>query len=148
MLAALAALVVGLTSVYLGFHWFSDALGGWAAGALVLLALPCCEPFAERVAVWIMGLRSRPGADPAPRPVPAAAFARMPRPVNAAGRRGEWADGHTVSPGCGSAGAPASYDRVAAGELRCEDSRFPSHDRFPRQGRCPSQDRFPPQDME
>lgn len=56
VLAALAALVVGLTTVYLGYHWFTDALGGWAAGALVLLALPSCERFAECVTVWGRGL--------------------------------------------------------------------------------------------
>lgn len=43
--AGMVALAVGLTTVYLGTHWFSDALGGWAAGALVLLALPLFEPF-------------------------------------------------------------------------------------------------------
>ncbi|MFI5679793.1 phosphatase PAP2 family protein [Streptomyces cellulosae] len=112
VLAALAALVVGLTSVYLGFHWFSDALGGWAAGALVLLALPCCEPFVERVAVWITGLRSRPGADPAPRPVPAAAFAGMP----AARERGgpEGASGPTAVPSRPGAAALGPPPRTTA----------------------------------
>ncbi|MEU6545025.1 phosphatase PAP2 family protein [Streptomyces sp. NPDC046859] len=70
VLAALVALVVGLTTVYQGYHWFSDALGGWAAGALVLLALPRCEPLVERVTVWGRGLRERLRAEPVP--VPAA----------------------------------------------------------------------------
>ncbi|WP_149827812.1 phosphatase PAP2 family protein [Streptomyces tailanensis] len=88
-LAALAALVVGLTTVYLGYHWFSDALGGWAAGALVLLALPRCEPFVERVIVWGGGLRERLWADPVPWPVPAVAVADgAPRPRGRGGRRG------------------------------------------------------------
>ncbi|WP_407697061.1 phosphatase PAP2 family protein, partial [Streptomyces dysideae] len=72
-LAALAAIVVGLITVYLGTHWFSDALGGWVAGALVLLALPYSEPFVERVAVRIRRLATSLSADPAPWSVPAAA---------------------------------------------------------------------------
>ncbi|MFF2508288.1 phosphatase PAP2 family protein, partial [Streptomyces sp. NPDC058067] len=52
VVAVVVAGVVGLTTVYLGTHWFSDALGGWAAGGLVLLVLPWCEPFVGRVSVW------------------------------------------------------------------------------------------------
>ncbi|MER6632617.1 phosphatase PAP2 family protein [Streptomyces sp. NPDC000987] len=70
VLAALAALVVGLTTVYQGYHWFSDALGGWIAGALVLLALPRCERFAERLTVWAGGLREWPRTAPVPWPAP------------------------------------------------------------------------------
>ena len=40
VIAALGALGVGMTTVYLGTHWVSDVLLGWAAGLLVLLALP------------------------------------------------------------------------------------------------------------
>ncbi|GGZ97630.1 hypothetical protein GCM10010389_41060 [Streptomyces echinoruber] len=87
-LAALAALVVGLTTVYQGYHWFSDALGGWAAGALVLLALPRCERFAERLTVWGGELRERPRADPVPWPAPAVAAAGgAPRARGRGGRR-------------------------------------------------------------
>ncbi|MGW0821036.1 phosphatase PAP2 family protein [Streptomyces sp. NPDC002845] len=77
-LAALAALVVGLTTVYLGTHWFSDVLGGWAAGALVLLLLPYCEPFVGRVGVRIAKLWAGPGADAVRRPVPGAAGVGAP----------------------------------------------------------------------
>ncbi|WP_348539253.1 phosphatase PAP2 family protein [Streptomyces antnestii] len=52
VVAVVVAGVVGLTTVYLGTHWFSDALGGWAAGGLVLLVLPWCEPLVGRVSVW------------------------------------------------------------------------------------------------
>jgi membrane-associated phospholipid phosphatase len=42
--AALLALGVGFTTIYLGTHWVSDVLLGWAAGLLILLALPWFEP--------------------------------------------------------------------------------------------------------
>lgn len=44
VVAGIAAFTIGLTTIYLGTHWVSDVLGGWAAGALVLLALPLFEP--------------------------------------------------------------------------------------------------------
>ena len=44
VLAGFLGTTVGLTTVYLGTHWVSDVLAGWAAGALVLLALPLFEP--------------------------------------------------------------------------------------------------------
>ncbi|MFH8368115.1 phosphatase PAP2 family protein [Streptomyces sp. NPDC018031] len=79
VIAAIFALGVGMTTVYLGTHWVSDVLLGWAAGLLVLLALPWLEPamaWAERplLAVW----RRLRGAAP-PAPVPA-----VPAPVPAA----------------------------------------------------------------
>ncbi len=49
VVAAVFALGVGATTVYLGTHWVSDVLLGWAAGLLILLALPWCEPLAARV---------------------------------------------------------------------------------------------------
>ncbi|GLV74948.1 phosphatase PAP2 family protein [Streptomyces hygroscopicus] len=63
LVACLMALGIGLTTVYLGTHWVSDVLGGWAAGALVLLALPLLEPLittvsasvSARAAVYSMG---------------------------------------------------------------------------------------------
>ncbi|WP_311036429.1 phosphatase PAP2 family protein [Streptomyces luomodiensis] len=63
LVACLMALGVGLTTVYLGTHWVSDVLGGWAAGALVLLTLPLLEPLiatvsasvSARAAVYSMG---------------------------------------------------------------------------------------------
>jgi membrane-associated phospholipid phosphatase len=37
VLAALGALGVGLTVTALGWHWFTDVLGGWCVGLIVLL---------------------------------------------------------------------------------------------------------------
>ncbi|MFF4523633.1 phosphatase PAP2 family protein [Streptomyces bluensis] len=89
--AALAAVVVGLATVYLGTHWFSDVLGGWAAGALVLLALPYCEQFAERVVVRARRLGACLAPDPASRLGPGAAMGLRAAAVR--GRRGSggWA---------------------------------------------------------
>lgn len=39
---------VGLCTLYLNTHWFSDVIGGWLAGALVLVALPWLMPYTER----------------------------------------------------------------------------------------------------
>lgn len=58
--AAFLSITVGLSTVYLRTHWFSDVLGGWIAGALVLLSLPAALPYAER---WtdrlVAAIRSR-----------------------------------------------------------------------------------------
>jgi len=40
-------LTVGLGTIYLRTHWFSDVVGGWIAGALVLLALPDLMPHVQ-----------------------------------------------------------------------------------------------------
>ncbi|GGZ62195.1 phosphatase PAP2 family protein [Streptomyces bluensis] len=71
-LSAVTSLGVGLTTVYLGTHWLSDVLLGWAAGLLILLALPWFEPLIARAEIWILSLRdawwarlSAPAASPA-----------------------------------------------------------------------------------
>lgn len=46
--AAFLSVTVGLGTVYLDTHWFSDVVGGWLAGALVLLVLPSVMPTAQR----------------------------------------------------------------------------------------------------
>jgi membrane-associated phospholipid phosphatase len=56
-LSAVTSLGVGLTTVYLGTHWLSDVLLGWAAGLLILLALPWCEPLIARAEAGIFSLR-------------------------------------------------------------------------------------------
>jgi len=42
------SITVGLSTIYLRTHWFSDVVGGWLAGALVLLSLPTVLPYTER----------------------------------------------------------------------------------------------------
>ncbi len=51
-LTAGLAVLVGLATVYLGTHWVSDVVAGWAAGALVLLAVPALDPVVDRVQRW------------------------------------------------------------------------------------------------
>ncbi|MFI9770100.1 phosphatase PAP2 family protein [Streptomyces sp. NPDC052415] len=58
-LSAVTSLGVGLSTVYLGTHWLSDVLLGWAAGLLILLALPWFEPLIARAEAVIFGLRDR-----------------------------------------------------------------------------------------
>ncbi|WP_328316708.1 phosphatase PAP2 family protein [Streptomyces sp. NBC_00388] len=69
------ALGVGATTVYLGTHWLSDVLLGWAAGLLVLLALPWFEPLIGRTETAVFAVRRKLRAGrrrPAsPTPVPA-----------------------------------------------------------------------------
>ncbi|RPK66842.1 PAP2 superfamily protein [Streptomyces sp. ADI96-02] len=78
--SATVSLGVGLTTVYIGTHWLSDVLLGWAAGLLILLALPWFEPLIARTETWIFAVREQwrerrgPGrparaADGGPRPV-------------------------------------------------------------------------------
>ncbi|MFJ4618541.1 phosphatase PAP2 family protein [Streptomyces sp. NPDC088812] len=74
-LSAVTSLGVGLATVYLGTHWLSDVVLGWAAGLLILLALPWFEPLIARAEVGILALRDhwrdrRTGTVPVPAPVP------------------------------------------------------------------------------
>ncbi|MGW1161075.1 phosphatase PAP2 family protein [Streptomyces sp. NPDC002513] len=91
-LSAVTSLGVGLTTVYLGTHWLSDVLLGWAAGLLILLALPWFEPLIARAETAILDLRDRrrtPRAVPAPVPAPApvAASPQVATPRTAAGEQ-------------------------------------------------------------
>ncbi|MFJ5552832.1 phosphatase PAP2 family protein [Streptomyces sp. NPDC093225] len=89
VLSAVVALGVGATTVYLGTHWVSDVLLGWAAGLLILLALPWFEPLIAGAEAHVFAvrtrLRSRRGVlAPAPvAPVPARVVV-VPRTVGAA----------------------------------------------------------------
>ncbi|AZM63109.1 MULTISPECIES: phosphatase PAP2 family protein [unclassified Streptomyces] len=58
-LSAVTSLGVGLSTVYIGTHWLSDVILGWAAGLLILLALPWFEPTIARAEARILGLRDR-----------------------------------------------------------------------------------------
>lgn len=81
--AAMLALGVGMTTVYLGTHWMSDVTLGWTAGLLVLLALPWFEPLMARTEAWLLGvwLRLRSGRLlTAPFPVPVAASVPLGAP--------------------------------------------------------------------
>lgn len=78
--SAVVSLGVGLTTVYLGTHWLSDVVLGWAAGLLIMLALPWCEPLIARAEVSIFALRDRlrerrRGTVATPAPAPAAPVA-------------------------------------------------------------------------
>lgn len=78
-MSALVSLGVGLTTVYLGTHWLSDVVLGWAAGLLILLGLPWVEPLITRAENWIFAARewlSARGRTGAPEPV-------IPHPVPA-----------------------------------------------------------------
>lgn len=54
------AVTVGLGTLYLHFHWFSDMVGGWLAGALVIMVLPQCEQLAQR-GLTLAATRARQG---------------------------------------------------------------------------------------
>lgn len=81
-LSATVSLGVGLTTVYLGTHWLSDVLLGWAAGLLILLALPWCEPLIARAESRLLELRDRRRARRRSLPsLPVAAGGPRPRQV-------------------------------------------------------------------
>lgn len=82
--SATVSLGVGLTTVYIGTHWLSDVVLGWAAGLLILLALPWFEPLIARTEAWIFAMREqwrerRDGAHPAS--VAGTGSGSEPRPV-------------------------------------------------------------------
>lgn len=74
---------VGVSTLYLDTHWLTDVVGGWLAGAIVLMVLPRCLPIADRsaasVAEWVRRLNEperryrpqpwRPSEDPSARQV-------------------------------------------------------------------------------
>ncbi|GAA3369541.1 phosphatase PAP2 family protein [Streptomyces sannanensis] len=143
VLSAVVALGVGATTVYLGTHWLSDVLLGWAAGLLILLALPWFEPLIARTEAWIFAMRelwrARRGTVPA-LPVPAgngAAIVPQRRPAQkepvrepvSAGGSGRSTTGRSG----GHLGARPHAIRSERTPVTPAGSRHPSHsDRAPR----------------
>jgi membrane-associated phospholipid phosphatase len=74
-IAVVLSVTVGLCTVYLRTHWFSDVVGGWLAGSLVLLSLPSAMPYAERWTTrfieWAKARYARWRAAPEVAPAPA-----------------------------------------------------------------------------
>ncbi|MEU1377011.1 phosphatase PAP2 family protein [Streptomyces triculaminicus] len=82
VIAALLALGVGMTTVYLGTHWMSDVTLGWTAGLMVLLVLPWFEPLMARAEAGLLALWRRlreRRVTLVPAPVPAAVALGAPR---------------------------------------------------------------------
>ncbi len=48
------SLSVGAGTIYLKTHWFSDVVGGWVAGGLILLIMPWVMPTVQRWADWLV----------------------------------------------------------------------------------------------
>ncbi len=79
---AFITVTVGLCTLYLNTHWFSDVLGGWLAGSLVLVSLPWLMPYAERVTDAVINrLRRLRRREPAAAPVPPPRTAPAPQPA-------------------------------------------------------------------
>lgn len=63
-IAAVASVAVGVGTILVDTHWVSDVLGGWLAGALVLLTVPAIttyvehlmEPYLDAAARWAYGV--------------------------------------------------------------------------------------------
>ncbi|MCM2576576.1 phosphatase PAP2 family protein [Streptomyces meridianus] len=109
VVGAVFALGVGATTVYLGTHWVSDVLLGWAAGLLILLGLPWFEPSIAWAEQWILAhrgrLRERRGLISVPPLSPVAVRAAM------AAQRAEAGD--PVAPHTGGAGSRAGHGTAA-----------------------------------
>jgi membrane-associated phospholipid phosphatase len=133
--SAVTSLGVGLTTVYLGTHWLSDVLLGWAAGLLILLALPWFEPLSARAEQEILALRDRwrdrwrarrgRGATAAPAEaagVPVVLAPRSPAPREAVARE-TVAAGRAPRPPVYLGGPPASRAERAV----LAGSRRPAH---------------------
>ena len=95
--AVFLSLSIGLSTIYLDTHWFSDVVGGWLAGGLVLLVLPILQPAVDaaydatrrRLARWNATRTAARALPPAVRPEPA----RVPQPAGELARTGPAAGG-------------------------------------------------------
>ncbi|MEN3584512.1 phosphatase PAP2 family protein [Streptomyces sp. ZYX-F-203] len=118
-LSAVVSLGVGLSTVYIGTHWLSDVLLGWAAGLLILLALPWFEPLIARSETRILALRDR-------------LLARLDRP---APTRAVGAPGILAAPGGAAArerptrepAPPTGRTRVATGAVHRGQAPHTAH---------------------
>ncbi|MDJ0385766.1 phosphatase PAP2 family protein [Streptomyces sp. G-G2] len=157
LVSAVVALSVGATTVYLGTHWVSDVLLGWAAGVLVLLALPWFEPFIARAeafileqrVAWSLRRQGGRGAVPvsvAPLSAQAKVFAQRaagaalpaaeePAPVPAGAAAGHVAAARTAAP---HAAARPHVIRSERTPVTPAGSRRPAHTDRDRAGRNPS----------
>ncbi|GAA2981300.1 phosphatase PAP2 family protein [Streptomyces fulvorobeus] len=141
-LSATVSLGVGLTTVYIGTHWLSDVLLGWAAGLLIMLGLPWFEPVITRAEAWIFAVREQWRARR--RPVVAAAArpqVLLPQPLGTRSDSGGGAGtAEAPSPSLGTAAHPVAGTRPRAHTVRSERTpvtpagpRRPSHaERAPR----------------
>ncbi|MEU8586398.1 phosphatase PAP2 family protein [Streptomyces sp. NPDC048664] len=125
-LSAVTSLGVGLTTVYLGTHWLSDVLLGWAAGLLIMLALPWCEPLIARAETEILAVRdrsrSRRATAPVPAPVGASSVGAHPAALAAHPARNE--DVPVLEP-VGAARASRSTAHMAPGPHTSRGERTP-----------------------
>ncbi|MGC5346542.1 phosphatase PAP2 family protein [Streptomyces sp. DT24] len=127
--SAVVSLGVGLTTVYLGTHWLSDVLLGWAAGLLILLGLPWCEPLITRAEETIFAVRAWWRARGSRRvAVPVAAD--EPHVVCTSRRDGS-AVALSTAPGVRTAPAPASGSGTDIGAETRTDTRDGSPAREP-----------------
>ncbi|MEU4500898.1 phosphatase PAP2 family protein [Streptomyces sp. NPDC024089] len=142
-MSAIVSLGVGLTTVYLGTHWLSDVLLGWAAGLLIMLGLPWVEPLITRAEAWIFAQRENMRGFGRPVPsVPVAAggprTVLLPQPDGGEAPARE----PVVSAAAGAGTRPRAHASHPAHVVRSErtpvtpaGSRRPPHaDRTPRGG--------------
>ncbi|MBC9728757.1 phosphatase PAP2 family protein [Streptomyces sp. TRM68367] len=122
--SAVTSLGVGMATVYLGTHWLSDVLLGWAAGLLILLALPWFEPLIAHAENRIFDLRDRWRARHS-RPAPASVQVTRPVAVNSSlSDRDDVAAREPVSAGR-SARAPGAPVYLAPGPHTTRSERAP-----------------------
>ncbi|MCX4848879.1 phosphatase PAP2 family protein [Streptomyces sp. NBC_00893] len=147
-MSAIVSLGVGLTTVYLGTHWLSDVLLGWAAGLLIMLGLPWVEPLITRAEAWIFAQRENLRGFGRPVPsVPVAAggprTVLLPRPDGGEAPAREpvvpAASGGTGTRSRAHAPHPAHVVRSERTPVTPVGSRRPPHaDRTPRGGTTPA----------
>ncbi|MGW8885506.1 phosphatase PAP2 family protein [Streptomyces sp. NPDC055749] len=143
-LSATVSLGVGLTTVYIGTHWLSDVLLGWAAGLLIMLGLPWFEPVITRAEAWIFSVREqwrarrRRLAPVVPVAVGGPRTVLLPQSIGTEGA----AEAEEAAAPVATAGHPAVNARPRAHTVRSERTpvtpagpRRPPHaDRAPRAG--------------